>query len=89
MWAKKEKRNNINKGKICETDGCNFNARVKGYCVHCYTKIQKSRKMTYKKAGVDIEKENQAIRILTKDMTEDGKRGIILTRCSSALRRCW
>ena len=26
-----------NKGKICQNDGCNNKARVKGLCVRCYT----------------------------------------------------
>ena len=26
-----------NKGKICQNDGCNNKAKVKGLCYHCYT----------------------------------------------------
>lgn len=66
----------VNKGKICKEPGCNFIARTKGYCTYCYTKNQRDR-MTYKKAGIDVEKEEQAIRILIKDMNKDGKQGII------------
>lgn len=76
MWKRKERKNEVNKGKTCKSPGCNFNARIKGYCRYCYIKYHQN-KMTYKKAGVDIEKEERAIQILTKGMDEDGKRGII------------
>ena len=76
MWTRKQRIYQANKGKICKTKGCNYSARVKGYCSHCYVKVQENR-MTYKKAGVDIEKEEQAIKIITKGMSEDGRRGII------------
>ena len=33
--------------------------------------------MTYKKAGVDVEKEERAIQIMMKDMNEDGRRRIV------------
>jgi len=32
MWAKKERKHEINKGKKCKYPGCNRNARVKGLC---------------------------------------------------------
>lgn len=61
-----------NKGKICKVEGCNFTARVKGYCSHCYVKVQQDR-MTYKKAGVDIEKEERAIIGILKSIKEQRK----------------
>lgn len=58
MWKRKERKYGTNKGKICKADGCNHIAKVKGYCNYCYPKYYRN-KMTYKKAGVDIEKEIQ------------------------------
>ena len=29
--------------KTCKHQGCNFNARVKGYCVNCYNRIRQSK----------------------------------------------
>lgn len=61
MRKHKERKYETNKGKICKTEGCNYIAKVKGYCNYCYPKYQQN-KMTYKKAGVDIEKEERAIK---------------------------
>ena len=62
MWAERERKHEINKGRICKEPGCEFATRVKGYCVNCYRKVQ--NRMTYKKAGVDVEREEKAIEIL-------------------------
>ena len=76
----KQRKNSINKGKICKEPDCNFIAKVKGYCLHCYVKNRYVRvrqiKMTHKKVGVDIKKE-EAIQMPTKDTDEDGRRGIV------------
>lgn len=37
-WAKKKRKNIINRGKVCKTEGCNRVARAKGYCFTCYNK---------------------------------------------------
>jgi len=72
MWAKRKRINKINKGKKCKVTDCNFTARVKGYCSHCHVKGQRNR-MTYKKAGVDIEKEERAIKVLLSSITSTRK----------------
>lgn len=77
MWKSKERKNEINKGKKCKEPDCNFIAKVKGYCLHCYIKNRYVRvrkiKMTYKKDGVDIEKEEQAIKELLSSITSTRK----------------
>lgn len=60
MQKRKKRKYEVNKGKVCKTPGCNFTAKIKGYCNCCYTKNY--QRMTYKKAGVDIEKEERAIK---------------------------
>jgi len=72
MWTKKERKNQINKGKICKEPRCNFTAKAKGYCSHCYVKKQRNT-MTYKKSGVDIEKEERAIKVLLSSITSKRK----------------
>lgn len=72
MWKHKERKYETNKGKICKAEGCNYIAKVKGYCNHCYPKYYRN-KLTYKKAGVDIEKEEQAIKELLSSITSKRK----------------
>lgn len=37
-WAKRRRKNMLNKGKICSEDGCPNKARIKGLCKLCYNK---------------------------------------------------
>ena len=34
----------VNKGKICKNPSCNFNAKIKGFCNHCYVNDKKKKK---------------------------------------------
>ena len=61
MWKEKH-INEVNKGRICKAEGCNSIARAKGLCMGCYHKNRRKKKMTYKDSGVDIEKEEKAIK---------------------------
>ena len=48
MWMRKKHKNEVNKGKICKEEGCNYIAKAKGYCCHCYIKNYQNKMNTKK-----------------------------------------
>jgi len=72
MLVGKKRKNEVNRGKTCKVHGCSFTARTKGYCTNCYTKNYQ-KKMTYAESGVNVEREEIAIKGILSDIKKQRK----------------